>query len=96
MKYGFPGMDNIRSYSDYVLSYDRRNRVAHWTFEHLTPQSVEANENVNRSKSDCEFHFLTTNMRVVYNEIDFMLQLSLTKAFILILGKFRYVQNTMP
>ncbi|XP_037046159.1 endonuclease G, mitochondrial [Bradysia coprophila] len=52
MKYGFPGMDNIRSYSDYVLSYDRRNRVAHWTFEHLTPQSVEANDQVDRSKSD--------------------------------------------
>lgn len=33
MKYGFPGLDNIRSYSDYVLSYDRRNRVAHWVCE---------------------------------------------------------------
>ena len=52
MKYGFPGMDNIRSYSDYVLSYDRRKRVPHWTFEHLTAQSVEPNENVDRSKSD--------------------------------------------
>lgn len=52
MKYGFPGMDNIRSYSDYVLSYDRRNRVAHWTFEHLTPQSVDANDKVDRSKSE--------------------------------------------
>jgi len=52
MKYGFPGMDNIRSYSDYVLSYDRRNRVAHWVFEHLTPQSVNANDQVDRSKSD--------------------------------------------
>lgn len=57
MKYGFPGMDNIRSYSDYVLSYDRRNRVAHWTFEHLTPQSVDANDQVDRSKSDCKFSY---------------------------------------
>lgn len=61
MKYGFPGMDNIRSYSDYVLSYDRRNRVAHWTFEHLTPQSVDANDQVDRSKSECNlFIFRST------------------------------------
>ncbi|ODM91723.1 Endonuclease G, mitochondrial [Orchesella cincta] len=36
MKFGFPGMDNIRSYNDFVLSYDQRNRVPHWVFEHLT------------------------------------------------------------
>ena len=36
MRFGFPGLDNIRSHSDYVLSYDRRNRVPHWVFEHLT------------------------------------------------------------
>lgn len=53
MKHGFPGMDNIRSYSDYVLSYDRRNRVAHWVFEHLTAEGVKASPNVNRNK--CEF-----------------------------------------
>lgn len=53
MKFGFPGMDNVRSYSDYVLSYDRRNKVAHWVFEHLTPESVQKNESVDRSK--CEF-----------------------------------------
>lgn len=52
MKYGFPGLDNIRSYSDYVLSYDRRNRVAHWVFEHLTPENVKSNPNVDRSKCD--------------------------------------------
>lgn len=59
MKYGFPGMDNIRSYSDYVLSYDRRNRVAHWTFEHLTPHSVDANDQVDRSKSECNLFIRT-------------------------------------
>lgn len=53
MKYGFPGLDHVRSYSDYVLSYDRRNRVAHWVFEHLTPESVKPNDGVDRSK--CEF-----------------------------------------
>lgn len=52
MKYGFPGLDNVRSYSDFVLSYDRRNRVAHWVFEHLTAETVKSNGNVNRSKCD--------------------------------------------
>lgn len=50
MKYGFPGLDNIRSYSDYVLSYDKRNRVAHWVFEHLTADNAKHNESVDRSK----------------------------------------------
>lgn len=52
MKFGFPGMDNVRSYSDYVLSYDRRNKIAHWVFEHLTPESVQKNVQVDRSKCD--------------------------------------------
>lgn len=46
-------MDNVRSYSDFVLSYDRRNRVAHWVFEHLTPETVKYNPGVKRST--CEF-----------------------------------------
>lgn len=53
MKYGFPGMANIRSFDDYVLSYDQRNRVANWVFEHLTRDSVRHNDAVDRSK--CEF-----------------------------------------
>lgn len=52
MKYGFPGFDNIRSFDDYVLSYDRRNRVAHWVFEHLTTENVRHNDEVDRSKCD--------------------------------------------
>lgn len=52
MKYGFPGLDNVRSFSDYVLSYDRRNRVPHWVFEHLTADSIAKNEAVDRSKSE--------------------------------------------
>ncbi|XP_017046761.1 endonuclease G, mitochondrial isoform X1 [Drosophila ficusphila] len=35
MKYGFPGMDEIHVYKNYVLSYDRRNRIAHWVCEHV-------------------------------------------------------------
>lgn len=54
MKYGFPGLDNIRSYSDYVLSYDRRNKTAHWVFEHLTPESIRRAEGVDRAQ--CEFN----------------------------------------
>ncbi|CAD6189104.1 unnamed protein product [Caenorhabditis auriculariae] len=37
MKYGFPGFDNLRTYEDFVLSYDRKTRTAHWVCEHLTP-----------------------------------------------------------
>ncbi|EDW82902.2 uncharacterized protein Dwil_GK10249 [Drosophila willistoni] len=35
MKYGFPGMDEIHVYKNFILSYDRRNRIAHWVCEHL-------------------------------------------------------------
>lgn len=53
MKFGFPGLDHVRSYEDFVLSYDRRNRVAHWVFEHLTKERLQYNNKVNRNK--CEF-----------------------------------------
>ncbi|KAL7286042.1 hypothetical protein TKK_0019651 [Trichogramma kaykai] len=53
MKHGFPGLDNVRSFDDFVLSYDRRNRVAHWVFEHLTKERLSYNDKVDRSK--CEF-----------------------------------------
>ncbi|XP_003690946.1 endonuclease G, mitochondrial [Apis florea] len=53
MKYGFPGLDHVRSYEDFVLSYDRRNRVAHWVFEHLNKEKLQANQEISRSK--CEF-----------------------------------------
>merc|ERR1719357_822795 len=54
MRFGFPGLDNIRSHSDYVLSYDRRNRVPHWVFEHLTRDSVQKTEGVDRAESKFE------------------------------------------
>lgn len=53
MKYGFPSLDSVRSFDDFVLSYDRRNRVAHWVFEHLTSDRIKYNDAVNRSV--CEF-----------------------------------------
>ncbi|ALC42588.1 EndoG [Drosophila busckii] len=52
MKFGFPGLDHVRSQSDYVLSYDRRNRIPHWVFEHLTAASVAKNDAVDRAKCD--------------------------------------------
>ena len=52
MRFGFPGLDHIRSHSDYILSYDRRNRVAHWVFEHLTLDSTRRAENVDRTRSE--------------------------------------------
>jgi len=51
MRFGFPGLDNIRSHKDYVVSYDRRNRTPHWVFEHLTKESVAKNDAVDRAKS---------------------------------------------
>lgn len=33
-------LSNIRKYGDFVLSYDTRNKSAHWIFEHLTFESV--------------------------------------------------------
>ncbi|XP_057326339.1 endonuclease G, mitochondrial [Microplitis mediator] len=53
MKYGFPSLDNIRSFDDFVLAYDRRNRVAHWVFEHLSKETLKCAEDVNRAL--CEF-----------------------------------------
>ncbi|XP_013410102.1 endonuclease G, mitochondrial-like [Lingula anatina] len=53
MRFGFPGLDNVRTLKDYVISYDRRNRTANWVFEHLTPENVAYNEYVDRKH--CEF-----------------------------------------
>ncbi|CAL1272930.1 unnamed protein product [Larinioides sclopetarius] len=53
MKFGFPGFDTIKRKKSFVLSYDRRNRVPHWVFEHLTADHITPNKNVNRK--NCEF-----------------------------------------
>lgn len=52
MQFGFPGFETLRARKSYVLSYDRRNRVPNWVFEHLTSSHIEYNENVNRGKSE--------------------------------------------
>lgn len=50
MKYGFPGLDDVRLYSDFVLSYDRRNRVAHWVYEHIRAPCVHFDTGVRRKR----------------------------------------------
>ncbi len=48
MKHGFPSLDNVRAFDDFVLAYDKRNRTAHWVFEHLTQEHVKRVEGINR------------------------------------------------
>ena len=51
MKHGFPSLDNIRSFDDFVLAYDKRNRTPHWVFEHLTHEKVKRNDGITRENS---------------------------------------------
>lgn len=52
MKHGYPSLDNLRVFENYVLSYDRRNRVANWVFEHLTYEKLKLAEDTDRGKSE--------------------------------------------
>ena len=67
MQFGYPNLDNVRFYEDYVVSYDRRSRTAHWVFEHIKAEHCEKQENIDRGKSrfkeDESFHpyFRSTN-----------------------------------
>ena len=31
MRFGFPGLDNVKTFDDYVLSYDRKTRTGNLT-----------------------------------------------------------------
>ena len=53
MRFGYPNLDNVRFYEDYVVSYDRRNRTAHWVFEHIKADHCQMVEGVCREK--CNF-----------------------------------------
>jgi endonuclease G len=53
MKFGYPGYEHLRTFEDFVLSYDRRNRSAYWVFEHLSPERMVYDPSVDRSK--CQF-----------------------------------------
>jgi len=52
LQFGIPSFDSIRSRKSFVLSYDRRNRIPNWVFEHLTSNHVQYNESVDRAKSE--------------------------------------------
>ena len=53
MQHGYPSTDQLKYYDNYVLSYDRRNRTAHWVFEHLRPDQLDRDKKVtDRSKSN--------------------------------------------
>lgn len=52
MQFGFPSFDTLRNRKSFVLSYDRRNRVPNWVFEHLSASHIQYNEGVNRQKSE--------------------------------------------
>jgi endonuclease G len=52
MQHGYPSLDNLRIFDNYVLSYDRRNRVANWVYEHITYPALRPAEDVDRGKSE--------------------------------------------
>ena len=51
-RHGFPSLDTIRSYDNFVLSYDRRNRTANWVLEHLNKEGLSGD---NYDRSNMEF-----------------------------------------
>lgn len=51
MRFGYPGVENIKTKDDYVLSYNRRLRLANWVAEHLTARNVY-NRYLDRGRCD--------------------------------------------
>ncbi|XP_054164094.1 endonuclease G, mitochondrial-like [Oppia nitens] len=41
-RHGFPSLDTIRTYDNFVLSYDRRNRTANWVLEYMSGHQMSA------------------------------------------------------
>jgi len=52
MRFGFPGFENVKAKDDYVLSYNRRLRLANWVAEHLTASDLY---NRDLDRGQCEF-----------------------------------------
>lgn len=50
-RHGLPSLDTLRSYENFVLSYDRRNRTANWVLEHLTKDCLSG-EGYDRSNME--------------------------------------------
>ena len=54
MRHGLPtSTNNVRTYDEFILAYDSRNRNAHWVFEHITRDDVTPRADVKRDK--CTF-----------------------------------------
>lgn len=51
-QFGLSNPDTISIRKSFVVSYDRRNRVPNWVFEHLTSDHIKYNENISREKSE--------------------------------------------
>ncbi|KAI9243849.1 hypothetical protein BY458DRAFT_530149 [Sporodiniella umbellata] len=53
LKFGNPGpVVDLLERTEYTVSYSRRDRIAFWVGEHLTPDSIVKGPNVDRDKSD--------------------------------------------
>lgn len=58
MKYGFPALTHIKNRESYVLSYDPRNRTAHWVIEQLNIPNLtgESDRKCSEFKEDDSVH----------------------------------------
>lgn len=54
-RFGYPSFDSVRSFEGFVMSYDRRNRSAHWVLEHLTAPAHSADRS-KVSREQCKFY----------------------------------------
>ncbi|KRZ36328.1 Endonuclease G, mitochondrial [Trichinella pseudospiralis] len=68
MRFGFPGFDNLRTFEDFVVSYDRKTRTVHWVLEHLTPDRMTYDPS--RSGYDRGHMAAAGNHRRTQNAID--------------------------
>ncbi|CCH43177.1 Mitochondrial nuclease [Wickerhamomyces ciferrii] len=51
-KYGFPGpIHDLQNRQEYISCYDRQKRNPYWVLEHITPESIKSNGQVDRKKS---------------------------------------------
>ena len=55
MKFGFPSLDSLRSFDNFVLAYDKRSRNPHWVFEHIKPEHV-INSDSGADRNDSKFN----------------------------------------
>ncbi|CAG2170084.1 unnamed protein product [Oppiella nova] len=48
-RHGFPALDTIRVFDNFILAYDRRHRTAHWVLEHMSREHLDADHPYDRS-----------------------------------------------